>query len=330
MDPLHRSTKAKRRFSPRTPLCALAVLAGVFATSFSADGVAPTPLLAGDDKLPASPDEALAMASPWIAAAKKAGRAETPELAKGIRRAVDVMQTQLRAAREVKKSPGGADADAKESEEVIANRRAYMKAWNESLTLSRFHGNSPTGLYEMTPRTAADGTVLFGLPMHRGWRFDATLEDVTSAQFQGQIVRRLADLRVTCSIRIWIYMFDTTYGTIGGENAQGHAEAFFETQRDSMKTIESRSPRPMAKPLSRRFNRAHTFEICGVDTKGARVRIRHYFTKGSTRTYHFEVVEYRDVLETDARWIQWQKSVTDPELEAVLDSLDEGEPPKSK
>src|SRR5689334_19833271 len=70
----------------------------------------------------ATPEDAMAEARPLIDAARAAKSEETPEIVKGIRRAVDVLKSQL----------------AKGRKDV-----AYATMWNEALTVSRFHANTP-------------------------------------------------------------------------------------------------------------------------------------------------------------------------------------------
>jgi hypothetical protein len=257
---------------------------------------------AGDNELPKTPAEALAAATPFLEAARKAKSAETPEIAKGARRAVDLMQPHV--------AKGAKDA-------------AWATAWNEALTLSRFHGNKPTGEYAMTPRKILGDAVVVGLPTGRGWEW-VDGQFGPNAQCRGEFRRVLADGSTASAVRVSAYSFNALYSGVGGENAAGLAEIFFGIYRGSMTKIESRSPKIVAKPLSAEFKRANHFEIVGTLEKEGAVRIRAYFVKAPTRTYEFDAIEYRGVKPEDAPLDVWQRTKQDPELEAVLESI--GEP----
>lgn len=286
-------------WSRRAVVCVATALA--IGTAGPAWGGAPGPA--------ASPAEALAEAGPLMDSARKAKSEETPEIVKGIRRAVDVLRSQL----------------AKGRKEI-----AYAAAWNEALTLSRFHANSPPDGYVMEPTEALGGQISFGLPVGCGWTFGSQPEGGERLQCHGAIVHKLPDGRTTSTTYIYRYGFNVLYSGIGGENAAGLADLFFEDDKAVLSPIESRSQRVLAKPLSKHFNRSHYYEAIGKHAKLGKVRRRHYFAKGSQYTFQFEVEEERDTAEKDTPFVVWQKGALNPELEAVLNSIDEPDPKKSK
>jgi len=267
--------------------------------------------LAGDaprgGELPKTPDEALAWSKPAIEAARKAKSAETSDVVKGIRRAVDWMQPHFKA---------GSSIDA------------WAAAWNEALTLSRFHQLKPTFDYAMEQVTAVRNSIQFGVPKGRGWRFDAKTPG-KDEQSWGVVSRTLSDGRKAADIDISEYRFDTIYSGTGGENAAELAKDRLLYDREQFSKVDSSSQQAATRSLGKGFSRAYYVEVVGTLAKDAGPgRMRTWFTKGKVRTYAFDVTEFRATAPTDDPFVAWQKSVEDPELEAVLRSIDEVEPKK--
>ena len=264
---------------------------------------------AGDDSntLPANQGEALTRAKPAIDAARTAKAAETPEIAKGIRRAVDLMSPFAKKA---------------------ASDQSWTGAWNEALTLSKFHGNKPTAEYTLKTTSVADG-IEAGLPVGRGWMTGSEAPREGHLREYGGLKRERADGTMAVSVSICIYSFNTIYngsgrqGGVGGENATGLAKEFLDYDKCLLAKVESASTSISAKALSKDFPRAQFYEIVGKTKERGRVRLRSYYAKGPTRTYGFDVVQYLDPVATDTPAEAWQNSGEDPELEAVLASLDE-------
>lgn len=265
--------------------------------------------LGGDDSntLPATPAEALKRATPGIEAARTAKSAETGEIAKNVRRSVDVM------APFAKKS---------------ASDESWSAVWNEALTLTRFHGNKPTAEYTLKAHDVADG-IEAGLPVGRRWSEGSDAPREGHLREYGGFKRMRADGTVAVSVSICIYSFNAIYtgsgrqGGVGGENATGMAKEFLDYDKSLLVKVESASTSISAKSLSKDFPRAQYYEIVGKTKERGRVRLRSYYAKGPTRTYGFDVVQYLDPVATDSPAEAWQNSGEDPELEVVLASLDE-------
>lgn len=279
------------------------------ACSITVAGLAAVAAFAGDPhegQLPKTPAEALEWSKAAIEAARKAKQAETPDIGKGIKRAVDWMQPHMKA--------GSADS-------------SWGKAWNEALTLSRFHGNKPSGDYAMTPSDVIVKTMSCGLPTGRGWSY-VNKSPGKGEQCWSEITRTMADKRVAVTVQISIYRFDTVYSDVGGENATGLAKMGLEFDKTKFAKVESGGTQILAKPMNKAFPRAQTYEIVGVLADGTHERLRCYYAKTSFRTYLFEVKQFRDTAATDSPFEAWQKGVEDPELEAVLASVEEPDPKK--
>ncbi len=277
------------------------------ALSLAVAALAAAAAFGGDNQLPATPAEALTQASPAIEAARKAKQAETPDIVKNIRHAVDLMQPQAKK--------GAQDA-------------AWAAAWNEALTLSRFHGNKPTGEYAMQLQSAVRSSIEFGLPTGRNWSFEPKTPG-KNEQCWGEITRLTGDGRKAAMVAISAYSFNVVYSDVGGENATGIAKMGMGYFREKFTKIDSGGMQILPKPFSKGFGRAQFFEIVGTAAEGP-CRLRCYYAKTSLQAYEFEVWQYRDVAKTDAPVEAWQKSVEDPELEAVLESVQEQVPKKAK
>jgi hypothetical protein len=277
--------------------------------------------LGGGDALPATPAEALGRAKPAIDAARTATQAQTPDIVKDIRRAVELMQPHVKSG---------------------SGEPAWAAAWNEALTLSRFHGVKSSGQYVLEPMRQetlsidawvrrrhsrskhVGGCVLFGLPRGRGWRFEPKRPG-EDEQCWGEIRRGLPGTRTAALVEISVYEFDVLYSGVGGENSTALAEGHLGYYVEKFSEITSRSSRVTARPLNKSFARCHYFEVVGTMNAGGRARVRSYFVKGVTRTYAFDVTEFRDPKPADSPFAVWQMGVEDPELDAVLDSIAEGE-----
>jgi hypothetical protein len=268
----------------------------------------------GDDSntLPATPAEALSRATPAIEAARKAKSAETADIAKSIRRAVDVMAPFAKKA---------------------ASDETWSASWNEALTLTRFHGNKPTAEYTLQTKTVAGGIVA-GLPVGRRWSAQAGEPRPGHLQQYGGIERLRADRTPAVSISICVYSFNTIYtgsgrqGGVGGENATGLAKEFLDYDKFRLVKVESASTSISARPLSKAFPRAQYYEIVGKSKDSGRVRLRSYFAKTSTQTWAFDVTQFLDAVADDTPAEAWQNAGEDPELEAVLQSFDESKDKK--
>jgi hypothetical protein len=261
----------------------------------------------GDEKtaknrLPVDQDEALEWAKPAIEAARKAQSAETVDIAKGMRRAVDLLQP-----------------FAKKS----ADLAPWAAAWNEALTLTRFHKNKPTGEYLLEPHLAVTEYLTFGLPKGRGWTYVEGRPVGAAANCWGEIKHLMGDGRTMSTIRISVFEFDCLYTEIGGENATALAKRALDWDKRHMATVESASQTLSTPQLSKHFTRSEYYEIVGTMEKFGRVRLRSYYAKTALRTFLFDVVEFREKKDGDAPVEVWQKTVEDPELEAVLWSIDE-------
>jgi hypothetical protein len=277
-----------------TAACAAVALAAALA--FGGDG--------HDGQLPKTPAEALDWSKELIEAARKAKSAETPEIAKGIRRAVDWMQPFV--------GKGSADD-------------SWAATWNEALTLSRFHGNKPTGDYVLRADSAVQDTIAFGLPTGGDWTFTAKYPG-KGEQCWGEIVRSGAG-RMGAKLEIDCYRFDTVYSGVGGENATGLAKQSFGWYREKFTKVESGGKQVTAKPLSRAFDRAQFFEVVGQTAEGP-ARVRVFLAKTKLRTYGVNAWQYRDVKEGDSPLETWRRGGDDPELEAILASFEEREAKK--
>ncbi len=266
------------------------------------------PATGDENRLPANPAEALERAKPAIEAARTAKAGETPEIVKGIQRAVELMQPQVKA--------GSADAQ-------------WAAVWNELLTLARFHGRKPTAEYVMEPHSILS-RIACATPVGRGWRWKEG-QSGPNLQSVGEIQRVLADGTVAAAVRVSRYSFNVVYSGIDGADSSGLAELFFGIHRADMAKVDSRSPKVLAKPLSKGFKRASFFEVVGTIPEGERRRIRSYFVKTSSNTYEFDAIEYRGAVpEGSPPVVDWQRNVQDPELDAVLDSIEEREPDKKR
>src|SRR5204863_6222917 len=129
---------------------------------------------------PATPAEALAAAKPGIELARKAKAAETPDVVKGIRRALDLMQPHAKKG---------------------ADDTAFAAAWNETLSLARFHGIKSSADYVMDPQAAAGHVILFGIPRGRGWTFEPK-NPGKDDQCWGKVMRAMSDGRIAAEIYI--------------------------------------------------------------------------------------------------------------------------------
>jgi len=277
------------------------------ASSLIAAFVAAVAFAGDDNTLPANPAEALTRATPAIEAARKAKSAETPDIPKGIRRAVDWMQPFAKKA---------------------ADDEAWSGAWNEALTLSRFHGNKPTADYTLKTTLVATGMQV-GLPAGRHWNANAGAPRPGHLRQYGGIQRVRSDGSVAVSISVCVYSFNTLYtgsgrqGGVGGENATGLAKEFLDYDKALLAKVDSASTTIAARPLSKGFGRAQFYEIVGTSKDLGRVRLRSYFAKTSERTYAFDVTQLLDAHAGDTPAETWQNGVDDPELDAVLGSLEE-------
>jgi hypothetical protein len=220
--------------------------------------------LAGDDNtLPATAAEALKRALPAIDAAEKAKSAETPEIAKNIRRAVDLMQP-----------------FAKKS----ADDASWSEYWNFALTLTRFHGNKPTAEYTLRRSLVADG-IEAGLPVGKHWSDRAGDPRPGHLKQYGGMQRTREDGTVAVSISICIYSFNVLYtgsgrqGGVGGENATGLAKEFLDYDKSVLVKVDSASTSISAKTLSKGFPRAQYYEIVGKSKDSGRVKMRTYLAK---------------------------------------------------
>jgi hypothetical protein len=260
--------------------------------------------------LPKTAVDALEWSQPLIEPARRAKSVETAEIAKGIRRAVDWMQP-FRAK-------GAADP-------------TWSTTWNEALTLTRFHKNKPTADYILEKKHLDGNYVLFGLPVGRGWSCDTPETDQYNSGYFGGISHHMPGGALASSIKISVYAFRFIYfDTIDGANATALAKLEIERLRGEFAKVDSISASVTARSLSRGFSRAHYVEAQGRMDKAGQVRIRTYYCKGAYRTYEFRVTEYRDTNPDDVPVQAWQKGVEDPELDAVLETLEEGELKKAR
>jgi hypothetical protein len=240
-------------------------------------------------------------ALPAIEAARKAKQAETPDVVKNIRRAVDVLLPFAKKGAE----------DSK-----------WAASWNEAITLSRFHGYKPPAEYAMDAKGIPMIALSFGLPKGRGWTFEEKSPG-KNEQCWGTILRTTADGRIAAFIAVSAYQFNTSYSGTDGASASGLAKMAIEYDRRRMTKIDSGGTQIAVKALSKSFGRAHCYEIVGLMEKAGQVRLRCAYVKTSVRTLLFETTQFRETTALDAPCEAWQKGVDDPELEAVLESLEE-------
>lgn len=260
-----------------------------------------------DGQLPKTPAQALDWSKELIEAARAAKSAQPPEVAKGIRRAVDWMQPYV--------TKGSADA-------------TWAAAWNEALTLSKFHGNKPAGEYAMKQFANVDDDFVFSLPVGRGWRNLPESAPFDGSAARGGIHRSASDSAVV-SICFSLYFASQNYGDIGGENATLFAKFRTEYQALYVAKPEPGSGKVTTKALSRAFPRTAYVETTGL-SKDGRVRVRTYMVKFADRTYGIDVIEKLDPPAEGTPCDAWLMSGENPELDAVLKSFAENDKKRVK
>ena len=269
------------------------------------------------DEVPASPAAAMEQARPLLDAAQKA----VPEKDNSLKAFKDNADG-LRSAWNLLK--GQSKEGLKQGE--------FQGQWNHLTSLFHYHGVSPGPEYQLEKMELARYPVRFGLPTGRGWDFR---EGVVSSDTQicGDILKTLPNGRVVHEIRIWIYDWNTLYqsaeGDFKGENAKGLAERSMAIDRTAMEKVTFRSTRIVTARMSRGFPKASFYEISGAAKGGGAVRRRNFYVKGNSTTFNFEVIEFQKTAPEDDAWTVWQTSGPDSELDAVVESFEEG-PPRKK
>jgi hypothetical protein len=277
-------------------LRAVAVAAALVAC---AAGLRSAGALAGPDDDAAKFEEAATKAKPLLDAARTAKAAETPEIAKGVRAAIDALAPFVKAK---KGDP------------------SFAAGWNEALSLGHFHGVKPAAEYVSEPTDMGSHPIRFGLPKGRGWAFTPRRPGPDD-QLWGEIRKTVAGARLCRHVKVWVYDWDSTYSDVGGENAKGLAKMDLETDRYVSTKIISRSTRVTMVRLNKEFPQAAFYELVGEDPELGPVRRRNYYVKGKTRTYNFEVIELRKTEATDSPFVAWQCAAETSETDAILESI---------
>jgi hypothetical protein len=269
----------------------------------------PGPVRAGDDP-PKTPAQALERARPLLDNAA----ALAPFVDKEAKVFLD-MAAGLRKAFEFLRAQGKEGFD----------RTEYAGAWNEAVSLARYHGMTAVPEYRMVRESVPDSGIWLAVPEGRGW----TVESMTSradATLAGRVQRVLPDGRIVRSVRVHRYELGCTYGDVTGDNPRGLAQARLAVEAADLARVQSRSDQVAVERLGKGFPRTHFFEIAGEVSQGAPVRLRGYFAKGTRATFSFLAFEFRRFAEADPPWVRWQVEGPDPELAAVLESFTE--PPR--
>jgi hypothetical protein len=276
------------------------------AAALAVPGAAPLPAVAGDED-PKTPQEAMERARGALEKART-----TPPVSNKESRDHMVLVESVNGALDLLKG---------QSKEGFGNAE-FQALWNDAVSLGHFHGVKKVPDFQLQTRDFSLQPLRAGLPVGRGWALKEH-RIVPNEQLCAEITRSLAEGRVTRHVKIWFYKWNTSYSGTGGENAKGLAEKDLENDREGMKKISFRSNRVVTARLSRGFPKTSYYEIAGEDEKLGPLRRRNYYVKGKTTTYNFEVIEYRLAKPDDDPWTKWQVEGDDPELKAVLESLED-------
>jgi hypothetical protein len=264
------------------------------------------PGLAGDE-VPKSPAQALERARPLLDNA-----AALPPFVDREAKVFLDMAAGLRSALALLKG----------QEKAGAEDPAFLAAWNETVSLGHYHGMRNLPEYRLEVEGVRGCPLRLGLPAGRGWTYRDAPAEKTEVQV-GLVARKLPDGRLVRSITFSHFAWNTLHDGIGGENARGLAEAALRRDRSGMQKITFRSDRVATVRMGRGFPKANGYEIVGEHKDLGPVRYRGFYVKGASTTYAFEVAEFRKVAEGDSPWVRWQIEGNDPELDAVLESLDD-------
>jgi hypothetical protein len=284
------------------PSTGVALLASCFVLS----GTPFRGAVAADDQ-PKTLSDAMAAASPLLEPVRKAAAvldknsAAHKAIADPVHRALDLLKGQ---SREGFRNPG------------------FQTLWNDAVSLGNYHGLKGIPAFQLEPKTMTAFPIQMGLPVGRGWEF-RELRPGKDDQLWGDITRTLPGGRLVREIKIWVYKWTTVYSGVGGENAKELAEGNMEVDRGTMKKVAFRSNRIVTARMGRGFPKTSYYEIVGEDEKLGPVRRRNYYVKGTTTTYNFEVIELRRTEASDDPWTRWQVEGNDPELDAVLEAMED-------
>jgi hypothetical protein len=205
---------------------------------------------------------------------------------------------------------------------VPRRQEPFAAAWNEAVTVMRFHGGAPARAYVLSPvHSFSSGGIRLGLPVSARWSYAYTGED---DQHLLSITQKGASGETLCLVKLWVYRWNVVYSGIGGENYVGLAKVMHELDRDATLAKGRKvSPRVTTVRLNAHFPRAQYYHVEGFDMDEVRtVRRRNYYLKDRSRTYCVELIEYRDPAPKDDAVDAWQRDGDAcPERRAFLESI---------
>jgi hypothetical protein len=261
---------------------------------------------AEEKKDPANWQEAMAAVEPVVTSVRdtpppRPDSKEYRDIAKTVRGALDVLEKHSRT--------GGTKPE-------------FRRLWNAAVSAGHFHSVKGLPAYLVDTVTMDLQPVAFDLPSKAGWVFIPLLPQ-RNDQLWGEIRRTDDGGRIFRKFKFWVYLHNTVYSGVGGENAKGMAEMMLDSDKAVLKKVHSRSNRIVTARLSKAFPKTSYYEVIGEDEETGPVRLRNYYVKGAYMTYCFEVIEHRRVEEGDDAYTRWQAEGDCPELAAVMESLRE-------
>jgi hypothetical protein len=266
-----------------------------------------SPRVGAQDEAPKSVTEAVSRAKPLLEVAAKKPVEPQKDL-----KAFKETAADLRRVHELLKPM------AKEG----ATDSSFQSAWNDLVSLHHYHGLDKIPEPVWVKRDLGAQLLRLTLPASRGWAI-AREGAHNQAQEAAYIHRVLSDNRITREIKIWAYQWNIDYSGVGGSNAKNLAEMFLEADREVFKRITFRSDRVVTAYFNKAFPKTSYYEIVGEDAARGPVRRRNYYVKAKTVTFNFEILEWRKASAEDPPWVRWQCEGKDPELEAILASIEE-------
>lgn len=256
---------------------------------------------------------AVASAKTVVADARKAKQGH-PDAQKALKAARASLEPFMGDARAALKSGSRADA---------AGWFFLTKLWNELLTVSAYHGLSVKGAYALRSDEILWKRYLLGLPANEAWSWRYNADSKNNDQLHMFVDQMRPNGKPLRRIKVWTYRWDTVYSGVGGENYKGLAKMMHEVDRDSTaKTKRKSSPAVTARKLNGEFSRVYYYFVEGFDVDAEQtLRRDNYYMKGDNLSFNFEVISYLDPTEGDDEVTKWQCGESDPEIEAVLESL---------
>jgi hypothetical protein len=235
------------------------------------------------------------------------------DAARYLERGCPEARTELRALDELLRPALKAARKAGESEASDA----FVAMANQLLTVAAYPKVLVREEYLTVDVPVMTNTLTFRVPRGPTWARTYLTED----RLEVVISQKRPDDSLPRRIRVHRYRWDTVHSDVGGEDAQGLADAIREAETELVELLGGKVGPLLTRRISTQFNRAHYYEVEELDIEAkTRVRRLEYYVKARTATYNLEITEF-PALPTGDPVTAWQAGKDDPELEAVLASI---------